>query len=276
LERKLRNAGTPTAHYVSPSVWAWRQGRVKKIARSTDLMLCLLPFEPDCYAGSGVDARFVGHTLADQIPLQPDVALARRELGLDPEQRYLALLPGSRGGEVERLGALFLDTAAWLLERDPDLKFLLPAANQARYQQLQQLLEGRELPVQLIDGRSREVMTAAEAVLIASGTATLEGMLLKKPMVISYKAAPLTYKVIRSMLKVPYVGLPNLLAGEMVAPEIMQNDATVENLGQAMLDQLADPQRQVSRYNELHQQLSRDASVESAKAVLELVVQRRR
>lgn len=275
LERKLREAGIPTAHYVSPSVWAWRQGRVKKIAKSTDLMLCLLPFEPDCYAGSGVDARFVGHTLADQIPMQPDVALARKTLGLETGQRYLALLPGSRGGEVERLGELFLDTAAWLLERQPDLKFLLPAANQARYQQLQSLLAGRDLPVQLIDGCSREVMAASEAVLIASGTATLEGMLLKKPLVISYKASPLTYKLIRSMLKVPYVGLPNLLAGEMVAPEIMQNEATVENLGQALLDQLADPLPQISRYNELHQQLALDASVESAKAVLELVEKQR-
>lgn len=276
LEGALREAGIPTVHYVSPSVWAWRQGRVKKIAKSTDLMLCLLPFEKIFYDQAGVDARFVGHTLADQLPLQPDFTQARAALGLDSDQRYIALLPGSRAGEVKRLGALFLDTADWLLQRQPDLKFLLPAANDARYQQIQELLSQRDLPVRVLQGQSRDAMLASDAVLMASGTAALEGMLAKKPLVVSYKTSALSYAIIKPLLKVPYVALPNLLADEMLVPEILQNDATPDNLGQAMLDQLANPQRQVARFTELHQQLRRNASEQAAQAVLELIEKRRK
>ncbi len=274
LEGSLRQAGIATVHYVSPSIWAWRQGRVKKIARNTDLMLCLLPFEKAFYDKAGVDARFVGHTLADQLPLQPDFDLARSGLQLEQDQRYIALLPGSRAGEIKRLGALFLETAAWLLQRQPDLKFLLPAANDARYQQIVELLKGYELPVTVLHGQSREAMLASEAVLMASGTAALEGMLAKKPLVVSYRTSALSYAIIKPLLKVPYVALPNLLAGEMLVPELLQNDATPEKLGQAMLDQLADPQRQVQRFTELHQQLRCNASEQAARAVLELLAKK--
>ncbi|MEH6652164.1 MAG: lipid-A-disaccharide synthase [Motiliproteus sp.] len=275
LEESLRQAGIPTVHYVSPSIWAWRQGRVKKIARSTDLMLCLLPFEKAFYDKADVDARFVGHTLADQLPIEPDVCAARATLELADGERYLALLPGSRSGEVKRLGPIFLDTAAWLLERQPDLKFLLPAANEARYQQISELLEGRNLPVRVLQGQSREAMVASEAVLMASGTAALEGMLTKRPLVVSYQASALSYAIIKPMLKVPYVSLPNLLADEMLVPELLQKNATPQKLGQALLDQLADPQKQVQRFTELHQQLRCNASEQAALAVFELIARKR-
>lgn len=275
LEESLRQAGIPTVHYVSPSIWAWRQGRVKKIARSTDLMLCLLPFEKAFYDKADVDARFVGHTLADQLPIEPDVCGARSALEIAEGERYLALLPGSRSGEVKRLGPIFLDTAAWLLERQPDLKFLLPAANDARFQQVNELLEGRNLPVRVLHGQSREAMLVSEAVLMASGTAALEGMLTKRPLVVSYQASALSYAIIKPMLKVPYVSLPNLLADEMLVPELLQNNATPEKLGQALLDQLADPQQQIQRFTELHQQLRCNASDQAALAVLELIAKKR-
>lgn len=279
LERALRRKGVATAHYVSPSVWAWRQGRVKNIARATDLMLCLLPFEPAIYQRYGVDARFIGHALADQLPLQVDTAAARHALALDPQQTWVALLPGSRGGEVDKLAPLFFDTVRWLLARQPELKFLLPAANAERMQQLQALLQGQQLPVQLVAGRSREVMAASDAVLMASGTAALEGMLLKKPLVVAYRMAPLTYAIISRMVKVPYVSLPNLLADEALVPELLQDAATPHALGAALLQQLqAGPRRDyiLRRFNELHQQLRLDASAQAATAVLELIESKRR
>ena len=281
LERSLRDAAIPTVHYVSPSIWAWRRKRVKKIAKSTDLMLCLLPFEAAFYAEAGVDARFVGHTLADQLPLQPDVKQARQQLGLDPEARYIALLPGSREGEVERLAPLFIDTARQCLQQRPELKFLIPAVNEARYQQLQSLLQeqlqgtAEALPLQLIHGQSREVMTAADAVLLASGTAALECMLLKTPMVVSYRLSALSFFILSRMIKVAYVSLPNLLADRMLVPELLQDAATPQRLAEALLQQLDHPELQVPYFTELHQQLRRDASDESAKAVLALLAQRR-
>ncbi|WP_210397010.1 lipid-A-disaccharide synthase [Motiliproteus sediminis] len=278
LEKRLRDAGVPTIHYVSPSVWAWRQGRVKKIAKAVDLMLCLLPFEVPFYARHQVDARFVGHTLADDLPLEPDVSAARQTLGLEPDATYLALLPGSRGGEVERLGPLFLDAAERCLQRRPDLQFLLPAATPARRAQIEQQLEGRALPLTLVDGRSREVMTASDAVLLASGTAALEGMLLKKPMVVAYRFAALSWAIISCMVKVKYVALPNLLADEELVPELLQDAATPDNLARTLLEQLNQGERRqqlVTRFTELHRQLKQDASAQSAAAILQLLARRR-
>jgi len=277
LERALRDASIPTVHYVSPSIWAWRRKRVNKIAKSTDLMLCLLPFEAAFYEQAGVDARFVGHTLADQLPLQPDVQQARQRLGLDPESRYIALLPGSREGEVSRLAPLFIAAAQQCLQQRPELKFVIPAVNDARYQQLQQLLQDlpQDFPLQLIHGQSRELMTAADAVLLASGTAALECMLLKTPMVVSYRLSALSFFILSRMIKVAYVSLPNLLADRMLVPELLQDDATPETLAAALLEQLDNPERQVVHFTELHQQLRRDASVESAKAILDLLERRR-
>ncbi len=274
LERTLREGGVPTVHYVSPSVWAWRRGRLKGIARSTDLMLCLFPFETHFYAEAGIDARFVGHTLADQLPLEPDVAGARARLGITDNEPRVALLPGSRGGEVKLLAPLFLQAAKACLAAKPGLRFLLPAANDSRYEQLAALLTTMRLPVQLLRGQSRDAMLACDAVLMASGTAALEGMLLKKPLVVAYKMAPLSYAIISRLLNVPYVSLPNLLADAPLIPELLQDQATPDALAKALLKQLDDGahrQALCQRFSELHQQLRRDASHEAAKAVLELV-----
>ncbi len=277
LERSLREAAIPTVHYVSPSIWAWRRKRVNKIVKSTDLMLCLLPFEAAFYDQAGVDARFVGHTLADQLPLVADVQQARQSLGLNPDDQYIALLPGSREGEVSRLAPLFIAAARRCLAQRPDLKFVIPAVNEERYQQLQALLENGmdDLPVQLVRGQSRELMTAADAVLLASGTAALECMLLKTPMVVSYRLSPLSFFILSRMIQVAYVSLPNLLADRMLVPELLQDQATPQALADSLLQQLDHPEQQVSHFTALHQLLRRDASAESAKAVLELLQRRR-
>lgn len=277
LERSLRDASVPTVHYVSPSVWAWRRKRVNKIAKATDLMLCLLPFEAAFYEQAGVDARFVGHTLADQLPLLADAQQARLQLSLDLDGDYIALLPGSREGEVSRLAPLFIAAARQCLKQRPGLKFLIPAVNDERYQQLQSLLQSapRDLPLQLFRGRSRELMTAADAVLLASGTAALECMLLKTPMVVSYRLSALSFYILSRMIKVAYVSLPNLLADRMLVPELLQQEATPQALAEALLEQLDNPGQQVSHFTALHKQLRLDASNESAKAVLGLIAQRR-
>ncbi|WP_237065622.1 lipid-A-disaccharide synthase [Microbulbifer guangxiensis] len=275
LEEALRAGGIPTVHYVSPSVWAWRRGRIKKIARAVDHMLTLLPFEADFYQEHGVPVTFVGHPLADDLPLEPDVQAAREALGFAAEDRILALLPGSRGGEVRYLGPLFLQAARWCHQRQPDLKFVLPAANEARLAEIRALLEGfPELPLTLLDGRSHEALTASDAVLIASGTATLETLLLKKPMVVSYKMGSMSYAIFSRLLQTPWVSLPNLLARRELVPEILQDAATPESLGAEVLKFFQDPllRDQLQReFDDIHQQLRRNASARAADAVCALV-----
>lgn len=278
LEQALRSAGIPTVHYVSPSVWAWRRGRIKKIARAVDHMLTLLPFEADFYREHRVPVTFVGHPLADDIPLDVDVAAARRKLGLAADDQVVALLPGSRGGEVRLLGPLFLQAASWCHQRRSGLKFVLPAASPERRQQLEaQLAElpgVADLPLTLLDGDSQTAMAAADAVLIASGTATLETMLMGKPMVVAYKMATLSYAIFSRMLHTPWVSLPNLLAQRELVPEILQDDATPEALGAAILRYFDDPlllDQMQREFRELHQQLRRDASERAADAVCHLV-----
>lgn len=235
LEQQLRAKGVATAHLVSPSVWAWRAGRIGKIKRAVDLMLCLFPFETAIYRQHGVPVQFVGHPLADEIPLQPDRAAARRALGLAPASRVLALLPGSRAGEVRLLAPLFLRTAALLREADPGLVLVLPAANPARAEELERLLAGHaDLGVTLVHGRSREVMTASDAVLLASGTATLEAALLRRPMVVAYRMGALSWLLLRQLVKIPYAALPNILAGRALVPELLQGGATPEAMAEAL------------------------------------------
>ena len=245
LELKLRQAGIPTVHYVSPSVWAWRPGRIFKVGRAADLTLALLPFEPPLYAKHGFKAEFVGHPLADALAARPQRETLRAGLHLPVEGRVVALLPGSRFTEVERLGKLFLDTAQWLATRRPDVRFVVPAATPALNQLLKRLARsyGPDLPVTLVEGHSREVMGAADVVLLASGTATLEAMLLGCPMVVAYRLAPLSHAIIRGLrlLKIPYVALPNLLAGRELVPEFLQSRATPEFMGEALLTLLEDP-----------------------------------
>jgi lipid-A-disaccharide synthase len=231
IELKLRQAGIKTVHYVSPSVWAWRQKRVLKIREGCDLMLTLLPFEARFYEEKGVPVRFVGHTLADTIPLQADRAAARAELGL-PDGPLVALMPGSRGGEVGRLASVFFDAAERLQSMKPGIRFVLPCASPQRRAQIETLLEGRNLPLTLLDGKSHLALAACDAVLIASGTATLEALLYKRPMVVAYRLAPLTFWILKRMVKSPYISLPNLLAQRLLVPELLQDDATPEALAQ--------------------------------------------
>jgi lipid-A-disaccharide synthase len=270
IELKLRQAGIKTVHYVSPSVWAWRQNRVLKIREGCDLMLTLLPFEARFYEEKGVPVRFVGHPLADTIALHADQLAARAELGLG-EGPVVALMPGSRGGEVGRLGALFFDTAERLLAARPDLRFVLPCASPQRREQIEQLLQGRDLPLTLLDGKSHLALAACDAVLIASGTATLEALLYKRPMVVAYRLAPLTYWILKRMVKSPYVSLPNLLAQRLLVPELLQDAATAEALAQALLPLLDNGDAQTAGFDAIHRTLRRDASNQAAEAVLNLI-----
>lgn len=272
LELKLREQGIKTVHYVSPSVWAWRQKRVLKIKQACDLMLCLLPFEASFYEEHQVPVRFVGHPLADSIALEHDQGRGRRQLGLDLEAPLVALMPGSRGSEVARLGGLFLQTARLLHQNNSELRFVMPAANALRREQLENMLKSfPEVPVTLLEGQSQLALQACDAVLIASGTATLEAMLFKRPMVVAYRLAGLTYRILKLMVKSRYFALPNLLAGEALVPELIQQAATADNLACAVEQQLRDGSRQAGRFLELHQQLRLNASSEAAKAVLQLL-----
>nr|WP_164485465.1 lipid-A-disaccharide synthase [Pseudomonas chlororaphis] len=270
IELQLRQAGIKTVHYVSPSVWAWRQKRVLKIREGCDLMLTLFPFEAKFYEEKGVPVRFVGHSLADAIPLEADRAAARAELGL-PEGPLVALMPGSRGGEVGRLGALFLDAAQRLRALRPGVRFVMPCASPERRTQLEELLAGRDLPLTLLNGRSHQALAACDAVLIASGTATLEALLYKRPMVVAYRLAPLTFWILKRMVKSPYISLPNLLAQRLLVPELLQDDATAEALAQTLSPLIEDGQEQTRGFDEIHRTLRRDASNQAAEAVLNLI-----
>nr|WP_199796891.1 lipid-A-disaccharide synthase [Pseudomonas chlororaphis] len=270
IELQLRQAGIKTVHYVSPSVWAWRQKRVLKIREGCDLMLTLFPFEAKFYEEKGVPVRFVGHSLADAIPLEADRAAARAELGL-PEGPLVALMPGSRGGEVGRLGGLFLDAAQRLRALRPGVRFVMPCASPERRVQLEELLAGRDLPLTLLNGQSHQALAACDAVLIASGTATLEALLYKRPMVVAYRLAPLTFWILKRMVKSPYISLPNLLAQRLLVPELLQDDATAEALAQTLSPLIEDGQEQTRGFDEIHRTLRRDASNQAAEAVLNLI-----
>jgi lipid-A-disaccharide synthase len=275
IERRLRGAGIRTTHYVSPSVWAWRKGRIKGIRASVDLMLALLPFEADFYRDHDVPVEFVGHPLADRIPMRMDAVALRAQLGLPATGTLVSVLPGSRGGEVGMLWPTFLQVIDQLAARRPELHFVVPAANPARRQQIDALCGEKHRPyLTIIDGQSREAMAASDLVLLASGTATLEALLVKKPMVIAYKVGWITYWIAMSLAVTHVVGLPNLLAGESVVPEIIQGDMTAENLIRAVEDWLDNPEGAaalVSRFDAIHEQLRRNASERAAAAVAALL-----
>ena len=277
----LKRRGIPTVQYVSPQVWAWRQGRVRTIGQSVDLVLCVLPFEPAFYAAHSVRAVFVGHPLADRIPFEIDGRAARAALGLPEVGEVVAVLPGSRAGEVTKLGPPFAATLAWLQARRPSLRFVAPMANAgARERFARDLHEHAPLAeVHLVDGRAHEAIAASDAVLVASGTATLETALLKRPMVVAYRLAPLTSWLLREMklVKTQFFSHPNLLAGRPLVPEFFQEQVRPEVLGPAVLEQLDRPDRAalIDEYGRIHRMLRCDASQRAADAVLELVAGRR-
>lgn len=281
LERRLRAACIPTVHYVSPTVWAWRSGRVKTIRRSVDLMLSIFPFEAAFLEQHQVPVRYVGHPLAEAIPLEVDQAVARQALGAAADATLIALLPGSRVSELETLADTFIETARWCLERRPRLRFITPLVNSRLRERFEASLRGvaPDLPIQLVDGRSREVLAAADLVLTASGTATLEALLHKRPMVVGYRVNALTYWIAKTfrLLKVPYVAMANLLAGEELAPEHLQYQCRPDVLGPSLLALLDDPQRMArirQRYGEIHASIRRASAAEAAEAVLDLVKER--
>ena len=278
IERTVRRAGIPTVHYVSPSVWAWRSGRVRVLREACDNVLCLLPFEAEFLQRHQVPAVFVGHPLADELPDDPDPVPARRALGLPETGRVVALLPGSRGGELERLGPVFAETARWLSSRLPDVVFVAPMATPAlrtRFAAQWQRVAGG-LPIQLVDGQSHTVMAAADAILLASGTATLEAMLLNRPMVVAYRISPLSYALVKlfRLIHVQYMALPNLLADERLVPEFVQGQVEPAILGAALLELLEKPenrQRLAGRFHELGDRLRHAASERAADTVLAML-----
>ena len=281
VEQWLKQRGVRTVHYVSPSVWAWREKRAAKIGQSADLVLCLFPMEPAIYAKHDVDARFVGHPLADTMPLDPDRDAARAALGLDRERPVLALLPGSRVGEIQRLGADFIGAAARVLAAEPRLQVVAPMAGAQARATFESLLathpDAAALgpALQVIDGRSRTAMVASDVILLASGTATLEAMLAKRPMVVAYRVSALTYRLVKGlgMLKVDHYALPNVLAGQPLVPELMQDDCRPDALADACLALLRGTgvEALAPTFLALHETLRRDASAQAAQAVVELV-----
>lgn len=277
LETHLRRHGVKTIHYVSPSVWAWRQRRVKKIAAAVDKVLCLLPFEKQFYDAHQVAAEFVGHPMADDIEPDPDQRALRQELGLG-EGEIIALLPGSRNSEVSRLGDIFAETVTWLLQRRPDLRFVAPMANQRLRDAFAECLAraGVSEQVLLLDRQARKAMGAANLVLLASGTAALEAALLCRPMVATYRLAPASYFLARTlrMVKLTHFTLPNLLLPEPLVPECMQEDARAEILGPELLDLLDNEARRAmiaTEFAKLREELARGADQRAAHAVLQLI-----
>ena len=275
LELKLRRAGIRTIHFVCPSIWAWRGSRVQKIARSCDHVLCLFPFEPELLARAGVAATFVGHPLADVIPLEVPRAASRQALGLPDDAGVVALLPGSRIGELQRIAPTFLQAAGLLQQRQPMLRFVLPVSDGQRT--LVEALWREHAPslsLQLLDGRSHEALAACDATLIASGTATLEAALFKRPMVIGYKVQWLNAQIWRMLGYLPWVGLPNILCREFVVPELLQQACTPPALADALsaqLDDTANAERLAQRFTELHLLLRRDTAHRAADAIAQVL-----
>jgi lipid-A-disaccharide synthase len=280
LEKELKRRGLRTVQYVSPQVWAWRQGRVKTIGRSCDLVLCLLPFETEFYGQHGVRAEFVGHPLADHIPLEVDRAGARRALGIEPDATVVALLPGSRMGEVQRLAADFIRSALWIAARRPEVQFIAPMAGRrvrAEFERQLALTAGMRSPaIEVLDGQAQRALAAADGVIVASGTATLETLLSKRPMVVAYRLGALTAFLLKrlGLVKVPYFSQPNLLLGRRRVPEFFQEQVTGAALGEALLNEMADPVQVAQlqgEFRSVHEVLRRGGAARAADAILSYV-----
>jgi lipid-A-disaccharide synthase len=277
LEERLKKVGIKTVHYVSPSVWAWRQGRIKQISRAVDLMLTLLPFENAIYDEHNIPVKFVGHPLADKFSLVHDQQKAKsilsdllqdRQKKYAPSRPLLACLPGSRGGEIKFIGPVFWESIALCCQSIKNIQVIVPAANSRCREQIEgQLKQYPSLPITIVDGLSHEVMAASDAVLLASGTTALEAMLLKRPMVVAYKMAALSYYIISTLLQTPYIALPNLLANKLLVPELVQGDATVANISSSILQAFATQDKNTQEFTKLHQSIKRNADMESAKTI---------
>ncbi len=278
LEARLKAQGIKTVHFVSPSIWAWRGGRINKIHRSVDHMLCLFPFEPKLYQDKGIAASYVGHPLADTIPLEVPREAARAKLGLSADAQVVAVLPGSRGGEIRHIAPTFLQTVARLSQQRPDLRFLLPIVPGMRA--LVEPMVAEHAPkaaLTLLDGQSHEALAACDVTLIASGTATLEAALFKRPMVIAYKISALSWPIMKRMAYLPWVGLPNILLSDFVVPERLQHEANPEQLASdvlAWLDQPARAQSVQQRFLELHHTLRRDTARAASDAIAQVIESR--
>jgi lipid-A-disaccharide synthase len=274
LEMQLRTAGVPTVHYVSPSIWAWRPRRIEKVRRAADRVLLVFPFEQKIYDDAGIAATYVGHPLASIIPQQADTAAARARLGVAAEDPVVALLPGSRRAEVQYIGPAFVDAAVLMLRREPRLRFVLPVAEPRLRELLAPALAAAGAAAEritLFDGRSHDCLEAADGVLVASGTATLETALFGKPMVIAYRMPPTSYWIMRQMGTLTFVGLPNILAGESLVPELLQHDATPQQLADALLAVLDDRERCErlrERFAAMHESLKRDTPRLAAEAIM--------
>lgn len=275
LEQRLRAAGIRTIHFVCPSIWAWRPGRVEKLRRAADRVLCLFPFEPPLLERQGVAATYVGHPLADVIPMEPDRAAARAALGEPDEATVIALLPGSRESEVQQHASLFIESAALLARQIPGVRFLLPASP-GRRAAIDEAMRAAGMPAQVrvLDGQSHAALAACDVALVASGTATLEAALFKRPMVVAYRLHPLTWRLMRRQALLPWIGLPNILCNEGVVPELLQERATPQALSQALLDWLGDAARIRAirdRFTVLHGTLKRDTATLATHAIAEVL-----
>ncbi len=280
LEQALKRSGVPTVHYVSPSIWAWRRERMRQIAQSVTHMLALFPFEKPLYDEAGIPASYVGHPLADVLPLEPDRGTARDLLKLRREGTIVALLPGSRQSELQAMADLFIRTAQRMVELRPEISFLVPLVSRETRQLFEETLyrlKAQDLPLTILFGHAHDALVACDGALVASGTATLETALLKRPMVISYKMPDLSWRIIKRKKYLPYVGLPNILAGRFLVPELIQEDATPDNLAQALLNLLQDKGvaaglQQV--FTQMHQELRQNTAEKAAAAVLQCLAVR--
>lgn len=274
LETRLKTAGVRSVHFVSPSIWAWRAGRIRKIVRAVHQVLCLFPFEPALYRDEDIEACYVGHPLADVVPLEVKPATVRERLGLPLDARIFALLPGSRQSELQYMARTFIETAKQLLQRFPEARFLVPLTSRETRLAFETELwraEAQDLPCTLLFGHAQEAMAAADGILVASGTATLEAALFKKPMVIAYKMSPHSWRIMRNMGYQPWVGLPNILVQQFAVPEFLQDEATPENLAQALGNAVCDDalkERLQLVFTELHLLLRQNTAEKAAAAIL--------
>ncbi|MES2160084.1 MAG: lipid-A-disaccharide synthase [Pseudomonadota bacterium] len=277
LEEQLKAAGIPTIHYIGPQIWAWRGGRIKKIIRAVSHMLVVFPFEEEIYRQAGVPVTYVGHPLAELIPLAPDVAGARRALGIPEDANVVTIMPGSRMSEIKYNTVAFITAARLLKQRDRSLRFVAPMAGERQRRYFLELVAQaglQDVEVQLLDGQSHTAIAAADAVLVASGTASLEVALFKKPMVIAYRMAELEWQILRHFNYQPWIGMPNILAREFLVPELLQNAGNPEALAEAMWKQLSDAPHRLrlnERFTDMHHSLLRNSAVESAAAVLKVI-----